>query len=154
MAQFDLKKLFRVPPPEQRVAAMGLRPDLARAAVDVAFDQRFDPEIQQLETCLLETESVVFMVEGRHRRQLGILVLTTGRVLFRPHGARAGQAWIVPLAQICSVDFQVRSMTGRVLIGRVDTPFEVDKILGQLAAQFVEAVRRQLADPGRLDDRR
>jgi len=147
MARFDLGRLFRVPTPDERLADLELRPDLARAALDMAADPRSERELLELERSLLQSESVVMVVEGRHRRQLGMLALTTERVLFRPHGATAGRDSSVPLAEISAADSEVGSMTGRVVLACTGSAFQVDKVLGLLAPRFADAVRRQLTEP-------
>jgi hypothetical protein len=150
MVQFDLRKLFRVPTSAQRLAALNLRPDLAEVASRMPTDERTDPDLQQLSSCLRESESVIAVVEGRATRQLGLLALTTERVIFRAHGARSGVPASILLGDITTVDDEVKSMTGRVIFRSDDSIVEVDKILGAGAAQFADATRHQLVDPGPL----
>ncbi len=147
MVQFDLRKLFRVPTSAQRLAALQLRPDLADAASRMPTDERTDPELQQLGGCLRDSESVIAVVEGRSARQLGLLALTTERVVFRPHGSMSGTPVTILLSDISTVDDEAGSMTGRVLLRSTDSIVEIDKILGAGAAQFADATRRQLVDP-------
>jgi hypothetical protein len=54
------------------------------------------------------------------------------------------------LGDITTVDDEVKSMTGRVIFRSDDSIVEVDKILGAGAAQFADATRHQLVDPGPL----
>jgi hypothetical protein len=147
---FDLKKLFGVPNAAERIAGLQLRPDLAIAALKMARDERSDPEVKMLEQLLTESESVVIVVEGSHQRKLGFLALTTERVLFRPHGAIPGNAEIVPLGDVSGAADRARGMSGRVSVQAVCGTLDVDKILGIQAAQFAQALRRQLDEPGPL----
>lgn len=153
MVQFDLRKLFRIPTPAQRLAALNLRPDLAAAAVKMLSNEQTDPELQQLDGCLSESESVISVVEGRSSRQLGLLALTTDRIIFRPHGSMPGSVTTIALSGISTVDHEVRSMTGRVILRSSDSITEIDKILGAGAVQFAEATRHQLVDPGPVAER-
>lgn len=148
MVSFDLKRLFRVPTPAQRLAGLGLRSDLYRAALAMVSDERSDPEIAELERHFGESETVLVVIEGEHGRRLGFLALTSARVIFRWHGARPGDATCLGLSDISEVQDRARGMTGRVGIRATDSVLEVDKILGVQAAQFAQALRRRLADPG------
>ena len=143
MWRFDLRKLFQAQTPQERVAGLALRPDLARAAVRLVADERCDAEVKRLEPLLLRSESVLMLIEGRSGREMGLLLLSTERVLFRPHGGGADSLWTIPLAHISTTESQVRSMTGRMSFQSADSLLEVDKILGSLADQFAESVRGQ-----------
>ncbi len=150
---FDLRKLFRIPSAAQRLAGLNLRPDLAGAAVNMVADERIDAEITRFQQSLLTEESVIVLVEGRHQGQLGLFALTTVRLLFRPHGSGPGAAVSTPLGDISTVESQIKTMTGQVRVRTADSIVVVDKMLGQQATTFADAVRRQLAGgaprPGR-----
>ena len=111
---FDLRKLFRIPSAAQRLAGLNLRPDLAGAAVNMVADERIDPHITQFQEGLLTEESVIVLVEGRHQGQLGLLALTTARLLFRAHGSGPDAAVSTPLGDISGVESQIKTMTGQV----------------------------------------
>ena len=128
MVQFDLRKLFRIPNPEQRIAGLNLRPDLARAALKMVRDERSDQEIVHLETHLTGAESVIIVVEGSVHRQLGFLALTTERVLFRMHHAKPAHAETLWLQDISAVKDRAKGMNGRVSIHTAGAILEVDKI--------------------------
>ncbi len=147
MARFDLKTLFQMPTAQERVAGLNLRPDLAAAVILLVADQRTDAEVVRLQPCLTDTESVVLIVEGRAVRRLGLLVLTTQRVLFRAHGVTDDDVVTLPLDQISGSEAQVLHMTGLVRLRTADLVLQVDKILGTLADQFVTAVRAQQSAP-------
>ena len=143
MSRFDLRDLFRARTPAERVDGLHLRPDLARAALVLVADERVDAQLGRLEQLLDPDESVVMLVEGRHRRQLGLLMLSTRRVLFRSHGDHTPVVTEVPLAELSEAESATGSMTGRLVLRTVDRAIEVDKLLGTLADQFVAAVRAQ-----------
>jgi len=148
MASFDFKSFFRIPTAAQRLAGLGLRPDLYRAALKMVSDERSEQEIRRLELLLNDTETVIAVVEGVRSRQLGFLALTTERILFRQHGASIGTAEIATLGEISQVNDRARGMTGRVSIECGPLTIEVDKILGVQAAQFAKDVREQQLSPG------
>jgi len=153
MAQFDFNKLFRTMPPTQRLARLNVRPDLARAAARMVSDERSDADVKQLQSELNRSESVVALIEGRHRRHLGLLALTSERVLFRRHGCAPGDIVSFPIAEIWSVEEDVGSMTSRVRLRITDSTLDVDKILGQQGREFADAVRSQVKAPGPLPER-
>lgn len=153
MVQFDFNRLFRTLPPAQRLARLNVRPDLARAAARMVSDERSDAEVKQLQSNLDDSESVIALIEGRSRRHLGLLALTTERVLFRRHRSRPGDIVSFAVAEIWSVEEDVGGMTGRVRIRITDSTLEVDKILGLQAREFAEAVRSQVRAPGLMPER-
>ena len=144
MSRFDLRDMFRGRTPQERVDALHLRPDLARAAVALVADQRVEAEIVRIDRILEPDESVLMLVEGRSERQMGLLLLSTRRVLFRPHGQLEDPPRTTyALADLSDVRFHTGSMTGRVRLEFSTAVLEVDKLLGTLAGQFVTAVRAQ-----------
>lgn len=144
MGLFDLRNLFRGRTAQERVDALGLRPDLARAAVVLVADERVDVQVTRLAPRLEPDESVLMLVEGRHQRQLGLLMLSTRRVLFRPHGEGTGSAPVIfALADLSEATAETGSMTGRVLFRFPEAVLEIDKMLGKLADQVVAAARAQ-----------
>jgi hypothetical protein len=156
MVQFDLSKLFRAVSPMQRLANLGVRPDLARAAGRMVSDERSDAEVAALQRGLNADESVIALVEGRHERRLGLLALTTERILFRAHRSAPRELIVFDLAAIRSVQARSRGLTSTVSVqvlesvgeSRTESTFEVDKVLGLQGSEFGEAVGSQLATPG------
>lgn len=148
MASFDLKKLFRVPNPEQRLGALHLRSDLLRAAGQMASDSRSDAAIKPVEDLLTASETVVRITEGMRSKRLGFLVLTTESIIFRWHGATPGSGDRVLLRGVTEVKERAGGMTGQIRIATPDGPIEVGKILGNQAAQFAQDLRAQLLSPG------
>lgn len=143
MGRFDLRDLFRGRTPQERVDDLHLRPDLARATVALVADQRIDVQVVRLEQLLQPDESVLMLVEARHQRQLGLLMLSTLRVMFRPHGEGFPPVPVLPLSELSDPEAKTGSMTGRLVLRSADAVLEVDKMLGALADQFAAAVRTQ-----------
>lgn len=146
---FDLRDLFRGRTRQERVDALGLRPDLALAAFMLVADERVDVQVTRLAPLLEPDESVLLLVEGRHQRQMGLLMLSTRRVMFRPHGEGAGSAPLIfALADLSDAGAETGSMTGRVLFRFADSALQIDRLLGKLADQIVVAARahREAAD--------
>lgn len=143
MARFDLRDLFRGRTPRERIDALHLRPDLARAAVLLVADERTDAQVARLEPLLTPEESVVMLVEGRFLRQMGLLVLSDRRVVFKPHGDVSTGVRVLPLPEVTDVASAIGTMTGRVVLRSAGTAMEVDKLLGRLAEQFAAAVLAQ-----------
>ncbi len=152
MGLFDLRDLFRGRTPQDRIDALHLRPDLARAAVVLVADERIDAQVVRLEPLLEPDETVLVLVEARSQRQLGLLMLSTRRVLFRPHGEGSPIVPVLPLAELAEAESATGSMTGRLVLRSPDVVLAVDKMLGTLADQFVAAVRAQQRAAEQLAD--
>jgi hypothetical protein len=153
MIQFDLSKLFTRPHPAHRLAGLSLRPDLAAAVVKMVSDERSDPQIVRLESELDDAESVVIVVEGVNDGRLGFLASTTERVLFRAHDAVSGDILTAALTAVSGVQDRARGMYGRVVLQLPERTLQVDKIRGIQAAEFAQALRRQLAGSEQLPPR-
>jgi hypothetical protein len=67
----------------ERLARYNLRPDVLAAAAAMASDQRSDVHVARLESSLTDSETVLRMMDGRYAGDMGLLVLTSERVLFR-----------------------------------------------------------------------
>lgn len=144
MVRFDLRDLFRGRTPQERVDGLHLRPDLARATVVLVADERVDVQVVRMDRLLEPDETVLMLVEGRSERQMGLLLLSTRRVLFRPHGELSEPpAATFLVADLLAAEFENGSMTGRVRLRFPGRVLEVDKLLGRLAEQLVSAVLAQ-----------
>src|SRR6187549_1553475 len=87
------KRLGR-PPLAERLRAAGVREDLIEAADRTAFGRQCDDEVFALPAVLNDDEAVQQLLEGRYRKMIGLLVLTTQRIVFvaRSTGPRASLA--------------------------------------------------------------
>jgi hypothetical protein len=118
----------------------------------MASDQRSDIYIVRLEAALTDSETVLRMMDGRHARVMGLLVLTSERILFRSR-RRTGPSFSVPLEEVRAIEAYARRGTGSV---RIITPYgslTVDQILGRqgemLAADTQATIRGE--SPPELD---
>jgi hypothetical protein len=121
---------LRPPRVRERLASYHLRSDVLDAAAAMASDQRSDIHIVRLESSLTDSETVLRMMDGRHARVMGLLVLTSERILFRPR-RRTGPNFSVPLEEVVALQTHTRRGTGTI---RVITPYgslTVDQILGR-----------------------
>src|SRR5215207_9358929 len=123
---------LRPPRLRERLASYHLRSDVLDAAAAMASDQRSDIYVVRLESSLTDAETVLRMMDGRHARVMGLLVLTSERILFRSR-RRTGPNFSVPLEEVVAIEAYTRRGTGIV---RVITPYgslTVDQILGRQA---------------------
>jgi hypothetical protein len=135
---------LRPPRIRERLASYHLRPDVLDAAAAMASDQRSDIYVVRLEAALTDSETVLRMMDGRHARVMGLLVLTSERILFRSR-RRTRPNFSVPLEEVRAVEAYTRWGTGTV---RIITPYgslTVDQILGRqgemLAADAQATIR-------------
>src|SRR6187200_1961669 len=78
-----------------RLARYNLRADVLDAAAAMASDQRSDVYVARLQSSLTETETVLRMMDGRYAGTMGLLVLTSERLLFRSR-RDSGSAFSIP----------------------------------------------------------
>jgi hypothetical protein len=146
---------LRPPRVRERLASYHLRSDVLDAAAAMASDQRSDICVVRLESALIDSETVLRMMDGRHI-VMGLLVLTSERILFRSR-RRTGPNFSVPLEEVRAIETYTRRGTGTV---RIITPYgslTVDQILGRqgemLAADAQATIRGESLperDPLRL----
>src|SRR5215207_6764980 len=121
---------LRPPRVRERLASYHLRSDVLDAAAAMASDQRSDIYIVRLEAALTDSETVLRMMDGRHARVMGLLVLSSERIHFRSR-RRTGPNFSVPLEEVRAIETYTRRGTGTV---RIITPYgslTVDQILGR-----------------------
>ena len=82
-----------------RLAPYNLRPDVLAAASAMASDQRSDVYVAKLQSSLTDSETVLRMMDGRYAREMGLLVLTSERILFRSRRSSGATAFSVPAAR-------------------------------------------------------
>jgi hypothetical protein len=147
----DFLKWFHKPTTTERLARFELRADVLAAAQAMASDQRTDPQIVQLPTSLTQSETVLRMMDGRHRAERGLLVLTDQRVFFRPRHSDGPVAFSVRLAEIDSIEGSTHKVVGTVRITSADGTVLVDDILGNqgevLADETHDAMRGIVTRP-------
>jgi hypothetical protein len=121
---------LRPPRIRERLASYHLRSDVLDAAAAMASDQRSDVCVVRLEAALTDSETVLRMMDGRHGGVMGLLVLTSERILFRPR-RRTGPNFSVPLAEIVAIEAYTRWGTGTVRVITPNGSLTVDQILGR-----------------------
>ena len=135
---------LRPPRIRERLASYHLRPDVLNAAAAMASDQRSDIYVVRLEAALTDSETVLRMMDGRHAKVMGLLVLTSERIHFRSR-RRAGPNFSVPLEEVHAIEAYTRRGTGTVRIITLYGSLTVDKILGRqgemLAADAQATIR-------------
>ena len=104
---------LRPPRVRERLASYHLRSDVLDAAA-AASDQRSDIYVVRLEAALTDSETVLRMMDGRHARVMGLLVLTSERILFRSRrrtGPTSACRWSVR-----AIEAHTRRGTGTVRV--------------------------------------
>jgi hypothetical protein len=132
------------------LARYNLRPDVVAAAAAMASDQRSDIHVARLESSLTSSETVLRMMDGRHEREMGLLVLTSERILFRSR--RSTQlAFSVPLPDVVAIEAATRKVSGTVRVTTANGSLTVDQILGtqgeMLAREAIRGEMRPTRDP-------
>lgn len=132
---------------QERLARYNLRPDVVTAAAAMASDQRSDIHVARLESSLTDSETVLRMMDGRHEREMGLLVLTSERILFRPRRSTE-LAFSVPLPDVVAIEAATRKVSGTVRVTTANGSLTVDQILGtqgeMLADEAREAIRGEM----------
>jgi hypothetical protein len=132
---------------QERLARYNLRPDVVAAAASMASDQRSDIHVARLESSLTDSEIVLRMMDGRHEREMGLLVLTSERILFRSRRSTE-LAFSVPLPDVVAIEAATRKLSGTVRVTTANGSLTVDQILGtqgeMLADEAREAIRGEM----------
>ena len=132
------------PTVRERLAPYDLRPDVVAAAAAMASDQRSDIHVARLESSLSASETVLADDGRAVRREMGLLVLTSERILCRSRRS-TGPAFSVPLGEVLAIEAATRRVSGTVRVTTPDGSLTVDQILGtqgeMLADDAREAIR-------------
>ncbi|HEU4909622.1 MAG TPA: SHOCT domain-containing protein [Propionibacteriaceae bacterium] len=130
---------LRPPRVRERLASYHLRSDMLDAAAAMVSDQRSDIYVVRLESSLTDSETVLRMMDGRHARVMGLLVLTSERILFRSR--RTGPNFSVPLEEILAIEAYTRRGTGTVCVITPYGSLTVDQILGRQGEMLADDAR-------------
>jgi hypothetical protein len=123
-----LAGLFSAPTVAEQLQQAGTRTDLVQAVARTAFGRQTDRDLLALAAVLTDDEAVVRLLEGRVGRAMGLLALTSRRLVFLPKGA--GTATELPLDGVRSASSSKRRGMGRLVVSTADGDFVVDQILG------------------------
>jgi len=129
------------PTPIERLARHNLRPDTLAAAAAMVSDPRSDAQVIRLESSLRDSETVLQMVDARFEGEMGLLVLTSERVLFRARFSRGQLGFDVELGSIAAIEGSTRKVLGTVRLTTAEGGFTVDRILGNQGETLAERAR-------------
>ena len=138
------------PSVRDRLARYNLRADVLAAASAMASDQRSDVYVARLEASLTDSETVLRMMDGRYSREMGLLVLTSERILFRPRRS-TGSAFSVPLRDIVAIEASTRKVSGTVRVTTLDGSLTIDQILGTQGEMLDDDAREAIHGVSRPD---
>lgn len=153
-----LSRWLKIPTLTERLRAQGVREDLVLAADRTAFGRQTDVGIPAAGNLLADDEAVLALVEGRYAGAMGLLLLTSRRLLFAPAHADRATPTTVPLTQIQAVTARMHRGLGVLdvtaggapdLPGADDAPggIVVDQILGNQAETLASAIELAMAPP-------
>jgi hypothetical protein len=140
---------LRPPSVHERLAPYDLRPDLVEAAAVMASDQRSDVHVARLESSLSDSETVLRMMDGRYAGEMGLLVLTSERILFRSRRSTGPTALSLPLGEVLAIEGSTRRFSGTVRVTTPDGSFVVDQILGTQGEMLADEAREAIRGEGR-----
>ena len=135
---------FKPPTVYERLARYDLRPDVVKAASVMASDRRSDVHVARLASSLSDSETVLRMMDGRYAREMGLLVLTSQRILFRSRRSTGQTAFSVPLGEVLAVEGSTRRVSGTVRITTLDGTFVIDQILGTQGEMLADEARNAM----------
>jgi hypothetical protein len=141
---------LRPPSVQERLAGYDLRPDLVAAAAAMASDQRSDIHVARLQSSLTDSETVLRIMDGRYDREMGMLALTSERILFRSRRS-AGPRFSVPLPDVVAIEAYTRKVSGTVRITTADGSLTVDQILGTQGEMLADDAREAIGGKPRPD---
>ncbi len=112
----------------EQLQQRGIRADLVRAVSQTAFGRQTDRDLVVLAAVLDDDEAVLRLLEGRAGRVIGLLTLTSRRLLFLPKGS--GDPTEIALSTVRSATAATHRGMGRLVVGADSGEFVVDQILG------------------------
>jgi hypothetical protein len=142
-----LGRWFKIPTLTERLRNQGVREDLVQAADRTAFGKQTDTGIPALGEFLDDDERVIALVEARLDGAIGLLTLTSGRLVFAPKATDRSTVRSVRLSGISNVSWRRHRGLGVLEIGAQDGNLTVDQILGNQAETLGEAIRHATAQP-------
>jgi len=83
------------------------------------------------------------MMDGRYAGVMGLLVLTSERILFRSRRS-AGLAFSVPLREVLAIEASTRKVSGTVRVTTRDGSLTVDGILGTQGEMLADGAREAI----------
>jgi len=126
-----------------RLARYNLRADVLDAAAAMASDQRSDVYVARLQSSLTDTETVLRMMDGRYAGAMGLLVLTSERLLFRPR-RDSGSGFSILLREVVAIEASTRKVSGTVVITTSNGRLTIDQILGTQGEMLADDAREAI----------
>lgn len=142
-----LGRWFKIPTLAERLQNQGVRDDLVRAAERTAFGKQTDAGIPALGDLLDADERVIALVEARLEGAIGLLTLTSRRLLFAPKAADRASVTSVLLSGVREVGWRRHRGLGVLEVSANDGNLVVDQILGNQAETLGDAIRQATARP-------
>jgi hypothetical protein len=142
-----LSKWFKLPTLAERLRAQGVREDVIAAAEITAFGRQTDKGLPDLGRLLTDDEGVVALVEARHQRAMGLLVLTTRRLLFDPSASDRGAVVEIDLAEVLALNPRMHRGLGVLEVRTPAGTVTFDQILGHQAETLAGQARQAAAPP-------
>jgi hypothetical protein len=139
-----LGKWLKAPTLTEQLRTIGVREDIVKAAERTAFGRQSDRELPALEALLDDHEAVIQLLEGRHTGAVGLLVLTTQRLLFAPKHADRSTPTMVYLPDVMSVTWRMHRGLGVIEVAARWGDFMVDQILGKQAEWLGRSLQEAL----------
>lgn len=141
-----LSKWFRVPSLSERLRNQGVRPDIISAAERTAFSRQSDRGLADLQQLLTDSEGVIALVEGR-AKWVGLLVLTSRRLLFAPADSGRASPVVLDLPDISSVQWRKHRGMGVIEVSAGSVNLLVDQILGNQAETLTQSIKQAMKPP-------
>ncbi len=141
-----LARLLNTPTLAEQLQAAGVRADLVLAVSQTAFGRQTDRDLMVLAGLLDDDEAVVRLLEGRLHRSIGLLTLTSRRLVFLPRGAGTPTEFALSAVRTVSAS-QQRGM-GRLTVVTDDGEVVVDQILGIQAGWMSDDIASGGRSPG------
>ena len=142
-----LGRWFKFPTLTERLRGAGVRDDLVQAADRTAFGRQTDRDIPALGELLTDAEGVIALVECRHAGAIGILVLTTRRLVFAAKPAERSPVTSVELPDVVSVSWRMHRGLGVLDVGTATGGLLADQILGTQAQTLSVSVQQAMEPP-------
>ncbi len=160
-----LGRWLKIPTLTERLRSAGVREDLVLAADRTAFGRQTDTGIPAVGALLSDDEAVLALVEGRYAGAMGLLLLTSRRLLFAPARADRSTPTSVPLTEIQAVTARAHRGMGVLDVtagggpdagsapgggadaGSAPGGMVVDQILGNQAETLAAAITSAMAPP-------
>jgi len=142
-----LSKWLKVPTLAERLRSQGVREDVVQAAERTAFGRQSDRELPAMAHLLNDAEGVIQLVEGRHARAIGLLVLTSRRLVFAPKAADRSTETVVDLPDVVSVGWRKHRGMGVLDVTTRSGSLVVDQILGNQAESLTTNVQLAMNPP-------